>query len=486
MESEARLRRRVWHWLAPAVGLAALGLAAYGYFHTPRGRTYRLTMTGGSAASTRNEVAETMRRELASCGLDLEIRLCDGSEESLDLVNRGEVDCAFVQGGLGVGDRPDVRLVAMMQIEPLHLLVRKELAEKVTERLTALAGKTVNVDEPATGTHTLAVAVLAFAGLAPHADGKPGGYQAREFGLEKLITANASELPDAIFLCASLPSRVTTHLVTRHGYRLVPLPFGEAFALSSLGQQQAQPQGSHTIDKGRTYPVTIPAFTYGVEPPTPPRALPTLGNRLLVVAHKGVDPRPIERMIDGIYSSKFAHIMRPPLDARMMEMAPELPWHDGAEAYRRRNRPLFSGMVMDSAQKGVAILAAAASGLFVLWQWFKLRTQFLRDRGFSKYINKVAYIETAAAHVERDQIGGLALLHELREKLADLKSEALARFTEGELSGHELMAGFLVQANDVRDCIRDLIRRQEEAPAVGGDGRLPPLATTETPTREMT
>jgi hypothetical protein len=143
-------------------------------------------------------------------------------------------------------------------------------------------------------------------------------------------------------------------------------------------------------------------------------------------------------------------------------------------------------MVMDSAQKGVAILAAATSGLFVLWHWFKLRTQFLRDRGFSKYINKVAYIETTAAYVEHDQIGGLALLHELREQLADLKSEALARFTEGELSGHELMGGFLVQANDVRDYIRDLIRRQEEAPAVAGDGTLTPSVTTGTPTREMT
>jgi TRAP-type uncharacterized transport system substrate-binding protein len=484
MEPEGRQRRRAWQWLAPAVGVAALGLAAYLYFHTPRGRTYRLTMSGGNPASTRHQVAETIGRELASCGLNLETQFTRGSEESLDLVNSGAIDCAFVQGGLGVGDRPNVRLVAMMQIEPLHLLVKKELAEKVAERLTALDGKTVNVDQPATGTHTLAVAVLAFAGLTEHVEGKRGGYHAREFDLEKLMTANASELPDAIFLAASLPSRVTTHLVTQHGYQLVPLPFGEAFALSSMSQQSAQYQGSHTTDKGRTYPVTIPAFTYGVEPPTPPRPLPTLGNRLLVVANKGVDPRPIERMIDGIYSSRFAQVIRPPLDAKMMEMAPELPWHDGAEAYRRRNRPIVSGMIMDSTQKGFAIFAAAASGLFVLWQWFRQRSQFLRDRGFSKYINKIAYIETTASHVERDQIGGLALLHELRDKLADLKSEALARFTEGQLTGHELMEGFLVQANDVRDYIRDLIRRQEEAPAVGGEERLPPSATTGTPTTE--
>jgi hypothetical protein len=279
---------------------------------------------------------------------------------------------------------------------------------------------------------------------------------------------------------------VTAHLVTHHGYRLVPLPFGEAFALSSMAHEKGAQHASHTIDMAHTYPTTIPAFTYGVEPAIPPRALPTLGNRLLAVAHKDVNPRAIERMIDCIYGSKFAQVIRPPLDAKMMDLAPELPWHDGARAYRQRNRPVVSGMVMESTQKGFAIFAGAASGLFVLWQWFKLRSQFLRDRGFSKYINKIAYIETTASCVERDQIGGLALLHELRDKLADLKGEALARFTEGELSGHELMQGFLVQANDVRDYIRDLIRRQEEAPAVGGEAGLQPSATTGTAAKEIT
>jgi TRAP-type uncharacterized transport system substrate-binding protein len=467
METRPRPRRFLWQWLTPALGVAALGLAVFAYFHTPRNRIYHLTMTAGDAASTRNQVADSLRPEMAKCGLDLESRYSRGSEEALDLVNEGQIDCAFVQGGLGMGDRPNVRLVAMMQIEPLHLLVKKELADQVAERLQALDGKTVNVGKAATGTHTLAVAVLAFAGLAPHVEGKLGGYQPRDFDLHKLMTASGPELPDAIFLTASLPSRVTTHLVTHHGYRLVPLPFGEAFALSSIAEERGKPHGSHTLDRGHTYSTTIPAFTYGVEPAIPPKALPTLGNRLLLVAHKDVDPRAVERMIDCVYGSKFSKIVHPPLDAKMMELPPELPWHEGAEVYRQRNRPVVSGMVMESAQRGMAILAAAASGLFVLYQWFKVRTQFLRDRGFSKYINKVAYIETTASHVEGDHIGGLELLHELRDQLAALKSEALARFTEGELSGHELLEGFLSQANDVRDYLRDLIRRLEEAPPAG-------------------
>src|SRR6185436_9196694 len=64
MQSEHRSRRRAWLWVAPIVGVAALGFATYTYLHTPRERSYRLTMAAGSAASTRNQVAETLKPEM--------------------------------------------------------------------------------------------------------------------------------------------------------------------------------------------------------------------------------------------------------------------------------------------------------------------------------------------------------------------------------------------------------------------------------------
>src|SRR5262249_40414574 len=153
--------------------------------------------------------------------------------------------------------------------------------------------------------------------------------------------------------------------------------------------------------------------------------------------------------VDAVYATDFATAARPPLDTKLLDLPPEFPWHDGTRTYLQRNTPVVSGVVADSTHRALAIFAAGASGLFVLWQWFKLRSQFLRDRGFSKYINKIGYLEETAMHVEREKIGGVALLQDLRDELAALKSEALARFTEGELTGHELMQGFLVQANDI-------------------------------------
>src|SRR5262249_4726741 len=150
---------------------------------------------------------------------------------------------------LSIGDRPNVRQVAVLPIEPLHLLVKKELADQVAARLTALEGKTVDVGDVGTGTHTLAVAVLHFAGLAPQTGGK-AGYIPRQLSWEQLCAMPTADMPDAVFMVSSLPSRRVRRLVDLHGYRLVPLPFGEAFELESLAQNPGPPQVGHIIDMG--------------------------------------------------------------------------------------------------------------------------------------------------------------------------------------------------------------------------------------------
>ena len=123
MFAQARLRGLVWRWLAPVMGAAALALAVYLYFHTPAGKTVRLTMTAGSLLSTRAELAEVLRDAAAARGVLLDLREAVGSEQALDWVETRQVDLALVQGGLSLHDRANVREAAALQIEPLHLLV---------------------------------------------------------------------------------------------------------------------------------------------------------------------------------------------------------------------------------------------------------------------------------------------------------------------------------------------------------------------------
>jgi TRAP-type uncharacterized transport system substrate-binding protein len=115
------------------VGVAALALAVYFYFHTPGQKTVRLTITAGNLLGTRAELAEVLRDAAAARGVVLDLRETVGSEQALDWVETRQVDLALVQGGLSLHDRANVREAAALQIEPLHLLVKKELFEAVAK-----------------------------------------------------------------------------------------------------------------------------------------------------------------------------------------------------------------------------------------------------------------------------------------------------------------------------------------------------------------
>jgi hypothetical protein len=281
-----------------------------------------------------------------------------------------------------------------------------------------------------------------------------------------LAERQTENLPDAIFLVSSLPSRAARQLVAHDGYRLVPLPFGEAFTLSGFTRAEFSKQfgGSESaIDPKRTYAVTIPAFTYGVEPPVPALPLPSLGNRLLLVAHEKVDTEAVKRLVEAAYASEFAKSARPPLDTQLLDSPPEFPWHSGTRLYLQNNQPLVSKDMMDIYHKAVAILAAAASGLFVLWQWQKLRRESSRLDAFKHYFHQVNRLEERARQqVWADQ--DLSSILALQDQLVRLKTEALDRFTEGDLEGKELLGAFVTHVQGVYDHLSRFITARRSSP----------------------
>jgi TRAP-type uncharacterized transport system substrate-binding protein len=461
MLARTKLTWLLWTWLPPAAGIAALALACFFYFHSPRPRRYDLTLTAGNARGMRQHLAVRLAEESARRQVALEVRPSAGSGQALDWVNSHRVDVALVQGGLATDEWPDVRQIATLHIEPMLLMVKKELQADVTTILTALRGKSVDLEEVSSGSHLLASAILNFVGLAPRERGDSHGYIPLNMDRQALLAEqDETRLPDAVFLVSTLPSPTARFLVTRHGYRLVPLPFAEAFALESLadppaGEQQGTDQ--RRIEPGRIHATTIPAFACGVDPPVPAKPLSTLGTRLLLVAHKDVPVKAVYSLVEATYAAEFGRVIHPPLDAKLLELPPEFPWHEGALVFQQRNMPLLSGAAMDSAHKGMAILAAAASGLFVLWQWAKQHGQLARNQGFTKHIGEATRIERQAMEAERDHPLAVPELVALRDELVKLKARALEEFTREGPAGRELLVAFLVQINDVRDSLNRLI-----------------------------
>lgn len=385
--------------------------------------------------------------------------------DALDKVDRGTFEFALVQGGIASSAHPRVRQVAALHLEALHLLVRPELFQDVQKNLTSLRGKTVNLSTPGSGTYELAVDVLKFAGLRPGKNRGSGDYLALTASYQEVESRiDKGNLPDAVFTVSALPSPLARQLITKRQYKLVSLPFGEAFSLEAFGEDSSLgssgsdgAEGNDEIAKYRIYPTEIPAFTYGIEPPAPAGSLATLGTRLLLVANVSVPTRAVRSVLEAVFSSEFAHNYRPSLDPSLLDLPPEYPWHPGTEEYRQFHKPLHAGYVVDLLANGSSLAGAIAGALFFLRQWLRQYYRRKRDLGFESYMVKVAAIEQRALELEQAVTFDLKELLQLQVELNRLKNEALSRFAEGRIEGESLMSGFVAHVNDARHYLTKLI-----------------------------
>jgi TRAP-type uncharacterized transport system substrate-binding protein len=409
-------------------------------------------MSAGQRAGERARLAEELQRQAGRLRIAIELRETAGSDQALQELDRGRLDLVLAQGGLNLSDRPNLRQVASLHIEPLHLLVEPELVTQATLSLSALRGKVVGLGEPGSGTAALASDVLSFVGLR-HGDFQPSGVSYAEL----LSEPDRDHLPDAVFMVSTLPSPVARHLVERHGYRLVPLPFFEAFSLSALDQP------ARRVDRRHVYAAFIPPYAYQVEPEAvPARPLETLGTQLLLVTRLDVSARTVERLLDVVFNSPFAKVVVPPLDPRAQERPAELPLHEGTQTFLKRNTPLIADDLVDLIEKELSIVGAVVGGLFFLGQWLRRRYRRRRDRGFEAYILRVHEIERKGLALERSVTLDLAGLLRLQNELAVLKGEALQKFADGALEGEELMSGFLAHVSDTRDYLTRLILHERD------------------------
>src|SRR5262249_19815399 len=157
-----------------AVGaLLLVGVSLYFLWDALFPQHHSLSITPGSPRTRRTKVATALAEQLRTTRVQLRVIASVGSEEALGKVNSHELDLALVQGGLSVQGLENVRQVAALYTEPLHLLVRKDLEAAVAQDLTALKGKRVNLSQHGSGTYLLSRAVLHFAGLEAAADGCP-------------------------------------------------------------------------------------------------------------------------------------------------------------------------------------------------------------------------------------------------------------------------------------------------------------------------
>ena len=393
-----------------------------------------------------------------------------GALEALELVDRGEaIDVALVAGGVSRRDYPDVRQVTALATMPFHLLARPELAEG---GLARLRGRRINLGPAGTATNAAAVDVLGFAGLRRPGPGSKGDFEAEELPSAEIerrlarIQAEAAgpgrdralaALPDAFFNLTPMPSILARDLVAVAGYRLVPLPFAEAYCLDRLGQAGSE---EIRVDRSSFASVDIPAYTYGIDPPVPAAPCRTVGTRLILIAHATTPPEAISRLLATVFDGPVARLAEP---VTPRDQSTQFPFHAGTEQYMRRNEPLLTPELAAGLGKLAGGVGALASGLVAFYGFLRLR----QLRRFEAYYHAIRRIELIARGQEVDPAapaGRVALRDYLEGQLLDLKGQALKDFAEGGLKGEGLMTGIVSLVNDTRASLARVAPAEDAIP----------------------
>jgi TRAP transporter TAXI family solute receptor len=407
------------------LGTVALVVAAFFLIQGQSQRTYRLRLTAGATDGHRHALATILAIEAGNRRLKLEIIPTAGSAEALAQVAAGRLDVALVQGGLQPHD--DLRQVAVLIPEPMHILVRQEFLDR---GITGLHGKKLNLGPAGSGTRQLAVETLARAGL------NPGDYTDRYESHAQIREMAPEELPDAVFHVSSLPAPIAEWIISERGYALLPVPYANAMAIRDRSLQE----------------FVIPAYTYGVDPPEPAQPVPTVAPWMSIVAHRDVPDAAIIRLLESVFDGDFTlHAELQGLEVEQVVRRREFALHGGTTTFLNRNQPLITGDFIEGVENLRSFIVSGLVALFLGWRWYRGRANV----SFEQFFDAVTRIEQEAL-ILRGSAGESANAEQvklLEQQLSRIKSDAIEQFSSGRLRGDELLGSFLAHVNDARHCL---------------------------------
>jgi TRAP transporter TAXI family solute receptor len=271
-----------------------------------------------------------------------------GSLENLRLINNGQLDSGFAQADLAgwaytgtniftdAGAMPKLRAIASLFPESLHLVVR---ADSSIRSIGDLAGKTVALGEPGSGTVTSARVLLAGMNFGE------GSLVRAYLPPSDAVDALKAGTIDAFFLVGVVPIPAISELAMTTPIRLVPI---EPETVERLAKEFGFYRT--TIISGETYP--------GVADDTP-----SIGFSALWVTNADIDADLIYAITTSLWNEAstklltalpIGHRMR--LDYALTGLS--VPLHPGAERYYREagfrvdTTPRINEERVDDREKG--------------------------------------------------------------------------------------------------------------------------------------
>lgn len=196
---------------------------------------------------------------------ELEIRLLPtrGSAENRELLDKGEVDLAFVQGGiLDPGKSTSVEAIASLGVEPVWIFSRD-----VTTTLETFRGKRISVGQIGSGTRPVATHMLELAGITAN--------DAVFLDLEPraAVTAIRRGECDAVFLVSNARASNINTLMRSRDAGVVPV---------SLERAHAYTRHARFLREARLSP-----GMFDIDDSLPPEALRLVATTTALVARRG-------------------------------------------------------------------------------------------------------------------------------------------------------------------------------------------------------
>jgi TRAP-type uncharacterized transport system substrate-binding protein len=460
----ASRRTKALPFLLLAAAAAVLVLVAVWHFHQQK-KPISITVSSGGQTGLRARMVQSLAANGQDHGLSITKVNILAVDETIGQLESRSVTFATLVGGFDLSGHPDLRQVAALNLEYLQLAVKEELYDAVSSNLQSLKGKRVQLGMTASGlAPALATELLTLAGLKVPTEQEPGDFLlVPPVPVARLVEVRRREhLPDALFLVSALPAQNLQHLVVEQRFRLVALPFARLFHLAALkdaGAVSSATPGDPLL-KERIVDTVIPRAAYQLAPPVPPTDLATVGVRVLIVTHRDTDLVAVERLLEAIYSSRFVRLFNPPLTPSVEENVQELPWHDGAIRYARRGQPLITPALVSNLANTIQIAIPALTAVLCLWQWARQRARTQQEKRLESYLLQMLKLEGEAfalgPNLSPDEV---LVAQKLQQELGRLKSEAILLYCKGGLSSPAHLTQLILQVNDVRSYLSQLLLR---------------------------
>lgn len=421
----------------------------------------RLRLAAGSPIARRFQIAEAFANEARRHDVFIEVAATDGFQDSIHQLATQTADLAIVSTGLEHAECMGERVLAGLDVAPLHILVRRELVVPGASLAEMVRGRRVNVGEPGTNDYLVSADILRFLRLRPIDDAGAGDYTQTTLGKEELTQlaekvqslsgtareAHLRKLPDAVITVATLPGLLVQDLLDTGQYELVPFSNIESYLLTDL-ERDAGPNSG--IDRAFLQFTTIRRGMYLGSTVIPQKECPTVGLRTLLVARANLPAASVKRVMQCVFETDFTRRIGP---VSPRELATPYQIHPAAIDYLDRDKPLLTGAFVQSISTSFSIFGAFSAGALSLYGYLRRR----RVRRPGEYLEEIRKIDALATGqlIEGDMpLPPAMLAQQLDTRLTQLKERIMEDYCSNRVQGEMVLLSILSILSDSRTQLR--------------------------------